>query len=87
MDKTIAAGEFKAKCLRLLDEVAERHVPLIITKRGKPVAKLVPIDDNPVEIYGCMKGSFRIVGDIVSPLDEWGNADLENVLGDDDAKL
>jgi prevent-host-death family protein len=87
MDKIIAAGEFKAKCLHLLDEVAERRAPLVITKRGKPVAKLVPIDDDRRvdDIYGCMAGTGRILGDIVSsPLDEseWGDADIENVLGD-----
>lgn len=83
MDKTIAAGEFKAKCLHLLDEVAERRMPLVITKRGKPVAKLVPIDDKPVDdIYGCMAGTIRILGDIVSPLDVEWNADIENILGD-----
>jgi prevent-host-death family protein len=84
MAKTIAAGEFKAKCLHLLDEVAQLRAPLIITKRGKPVAKLVPIDDKPVDIYGRMAGTGRILGDIVSPLDDWGNADAENVFGDAD---
>ena len=82
MDKTIAAGEFKAKCLHLLDEVAQQRAPLVITKRGKPVAKLIPIDDKPVDIYGCMAGTIRILGDIVSPLDVEWNADAENVLGD-----
>lgn len=83
MDNTIAAGEFKAKCLHLLDEVAETRAPLVITKRGKPVAKLVPIDNERVDIYGCMAGTGRILGDIVGPLDEseWGNADVENVIG------
>ena len=82
----IPAGEFKAKCLHLLDEVAEQRARLVITKRGKPVAKLVPIDEEPVDdIYGCMTGTGRILGDIVSsPLDEseWGNADAENIFGD-----
>ena len=82
MDNTIAAGEFKAKCLHLLDEVAQRRIPLVITKRGKPVAKLVPIEEKSVDIYGCMAGTGRILGDIVSPLDDWGNADAENVLGE-----
>jgi prevent-host-death family protein len=84
MDKTIAAGEFKAKCLHLLDEVAQQRTPLVITKRGKPIAKLVPIeDDKPADdIYGCMAGTGRILGDIVSPLDDWGNADAENLFGD-----
>ena len=79
---TQAVGEFKAKCLHLLDEVAQRRIPLVITKRGKPVAKLVPIEEKPVDIYGCMAGTGRILGDIVSPLDDWGNADAENVLGE-----
>ena len=81
MDKTIAAGQFKAKCLHLLDEVAQQRAPLVITKRGKPVAKLVPIDE-PVDIYGCMAGTIRILGDIVSPLDVEWNADVENILGE-----
>ena len=84
MDKTIAAGEFKEKCLHLLDEVAQRRAPLVITKRGKPIAKLVPIEDEkPVTLYGRMAGTSRILGDIVSPLEdlEW-NADAENILGD-----
>jgi prevent-host-death family protein len=73
MPTTIAAGEFKAKCLKLLDEVAEKREPLIITKHGKPVAQLVPV---PAEIYldpfGSMRGSGVILGDIISPLeDEW----------------
>jgi prevent-host-death family protein len=84
MDKTIAAGEFKAKCLHLLDEVARQRAPLVITKRGKPVAKLVPIDDaTPLTLYGRMKGTARILGDIVGPLDdvEW-SGDAENIFGD-----
>jgi prevent-host-death family protein len=85
MDKIIAAGEFKAKCLHLLDEVAAQRAPLVITKRGKPVAKLVPIDDEPVSLFGRMAGTVRILGDIVnSPLDEseWGDGDAENIFGD-----
>jgi prevent-host-death family protein len=86
-EKRIAAGEFKAKCLRLLDEVAQHRAPLVITKRGKPVARLVPIDDKPVDLYGRMKGTARILGDIVSPLDdlEW-SGDAENIFGDDGKK-
>jgi prevent-host-death family protein len=85
MDRIIAAGEFKAKCLHLLDEVAAQRAPLVITKRGKPVAKLVPIDDEPVSLFGRMAGTVRILGDIVnSPLDEseWGDGDTENIFGD-----
>jgi len=80
MDKKVTAASFKANCLRLMDEVAQRRTPIVITKRGKPVAKLVPLDDKPIDIYGRMAGTIKIVGDIVSPIDdvEW-TGDAENV--------
>lgn len=65
----IAAGEFKARCLALLDEVAETGHEIIVTKRGKPVAKLAPLD-----AARTLKGSVRVLGDIVSPIvdpDDW----------------
>ncbi|MGC1463488.1 MAG: type II toxin-antitoxin system Phd/YefM family antitoxin [Terracidiphilus sp.] len=72
MGATIPAGEFKAKCLKMLDEVAEKRKPLVITKHGKPVAQLVPMPATQRDIVGSMKGSVTILGDIVSPLDvEW----------------
>jgi prevent-host-death family protein len=67
--KTIAAGEFKARCLTLMEDVRNTREPVIITKRGKPVAKLVPADDAKREFIGRLKGVIRIVGDIESPLD------------------
>ncbi|MGB7546697.1 MAG: type II toxin-antitoxin system prevent-host-death family antitoxin [Terracidiphilus sp.] len=71
MKSTIPAGEFKAKCLKMLDEVAEKGQTLVITKRGKPVAQVVPMPPD-VELFGAMKGSGTILGDIVSPIDvEW----------------
>jgi prevent-host-death family protein len=66
----IGAGEFKAKCLRLLDEVQQTRREIVITKRGKPVARLVPADDKPPTIFGRMKGSGKILGDIVGPTGE-----------------
>jgi len=71
MAVTIPAGEFKAKCLKLLDKVANDRQPLVITKHGKPVAQLVPV---PAErnIIGAMRGSVLWEGDIISPIDvEW----------------
>jgi prevent-host-death family protein len=69
---TVPAGEFKAKCLKLLDEVAEKRHTLVITKRGKPVAEVIPIPTKRQDIVGSMKGSVTILGDIISPLDvEW----------------
>ncbi|HTA81177.1 MAG TPA: type II toxin-antitoxin system prevent-host-death family antitoxin [Terracidiphilus sp.] len=67
----IAAGEFKAKCLQLLDEVAETREPLVITKFGKPVARLVPMPPAST-LRGALKGSVLHEDDIVSSLDnEW----------------
>ena len=71
MQATIGAGEFKAKCLKLLDQVAETRETLVITKHGKPVAKLVPIREHG-DFVGSMKGSVVWMGDIISPIDvEW----------------
>jgi prevent-host-death family protein len=69
----INAAQFKAKCLKLIDEVAATREPLIITKRGKPLAKLVPIEDEtPTPLFGYMKGTIQILGDIVNvPHDAW----------------
>jgi prevent-host-death family protein len=75
MTQTIAAGEFKAKCLALLDEVQRQRKEILITKRGKPVAKVVPIDERPASFIGSMKGTMEIVGDIVSPIDVHWEAD------------
>jgi prevent-host-death family protein len=72
--RTIAAGKFKAHCLALMDDVQKKHQPILITKRGKPVAKLVPAKDEKDDIFDSMKGKAKITGDIVSPafdLDEW----------------
>jgi prevent-host-death family protein len=65
--RRIAAGEFKTHCLRLMDEVAEQHVEITITKYGKPVAKLVPAVEEVADSFGALKGSIRYVEDIVSP--------------------
>ncbi len=72
----IAAGIFKAKCLSIMDEVEKKHATYLITKRGKPVAKLVPVHDKPsTSVVGFMKGKVMITGDIVAPLGEAWNAD------------
>ena len=69
--KTIAAGEFKARCLTLMEDVRSTREPLVVTKRGKPVVKLVPADDNKDDFIGRLEGVFRVVGDIESPIDGW----------------
>jgi|HubBroStandDraft_1064217.scaffolds.fasta_scaffold05299_10 prevent-host-death family protein len=74
----IPAGEFKAKCLKLLDEVHQRRIQLVITKRGKPVARLVPLAEELPDIFGRMKGTGEILGDIVSSTGEIWNADKDS---------
>jgi prevent-host-death family protein len=72
--RKIAAGEFKAKCLTLMDDVQSTREPLVITKRGKPVAKLVPVGQLKDDFIGRLKGVFTVVGDIESPvvpLEDW----------------
>jgi prevent-host-death family protein len=73
--KTMAAGAFKTNCLAVMDEVQAKHETVVITKRGKPVAKLVPVSAETDEIYNFMAGKGAVTGDVVSPAisaEEWG---------------
>jgi prevent-host-death family protein len=71
--KIVKASEFKAKCLALMDEVARTGQSVVITKRGEPVAELVPCQATQrPELFGIWKGKVEILGDIISPIDvEW----------------
>ena len=66
--KTIPAGEFKARCLRVMEDVKKYRTTVVITKKGRPVAKLVPPDAPAADVFGCMAGTARIVGDIEGPV-------------------
>lgn len=69
----IPAGQFKAECLKLMDKVQRSHEEVIITKFGKPVCKLVPINssEKPNQaLFGYMKGTAKTIADIISPTDE-----------------
>ena len=71
MSLAIPAGAFKARCLRLLDQVAETREPLVITKHGKAVARLVPIPPDQ-DLFGALAGSVLAGDDLISPLpNEW----------------
>jgi prevent-host-death family protein len=71
--KTIPAGEFKQICLRLLDEVGESGEPIVITKRGTPVAQLTGVKpERPGDWRGSMRDRTEILGDIVAPAAEPG---------------
>ncbi|MGQ0618912.1 MAG: type II toxin-antitoxin system Phd/YefM family antitoxin [Panacagrimonas sp.] len=67
-DISLPAGEFKATCLKLMDEVAATGRSVTITKRGKPVARLVPVDDARIPRAGSLAHTIEILGDIEAPL-------------------
>jgi prevent-host-death family protein len=72
--KQMPAGQFKARCLSVMDDVNATGEPVIITKRGKPVAKVVPVTSKKQDLFGFMAGELKIIGDIESPvipLEEW----------------
>ncbi len=68
-DVSLPAGRFKAECLKVLDDVAETREPVVITKRGRPVARLVPAD-APAPLFGAFAASIARYDDLVSPIDE-----------------
>ena len=70
--RTIKASEFKARCLKLMDEVADTGDEIVITKNGKPTARLTPYRERPRGWFGADRGKIEILGDIVSPMPtEW----------------
>ena len=72
MRRTIKASESEAKCLRLMDEVAETGREIVITKNGRPVSRLLPYRATLRNLFGVDRGRIRILGDIVSPMPaEW----------------
>ena len=73
--KKIAAAAFKARCLTLMEDVRSTRQPLIITKRGKPLAKLVPVDEPKDDFIGRLKGVFEVVGNLEDDAPEpWESA-------------
>jgi prevent-host-death family protein len=73
--KTISAGEFKTNCLAIMDEVKLKRETVVITKRGEPVAKLVPIHEEVDGLFGFFSGRGKVIGDVVAPAfspEEWG---------------
>lgn len=70
----ISASQFKARCLALLDEVASSGVPLVVTKRGKPLAKLVPLEEKaPLTLLGSVR--YESEEDLLAPVDELWDAE------------
>lgn len=70
----VKAGVFKDTCLQLLDDVRDRRIEIVVTKHGKPVARVVPLAVDPPSSLGFMRGTVIEHGDIVSPdFEPWGD--------------
>ena len=67
--RTINASDFEARCLKLMDEVADNGVEIVITKDGHPVSRLIPYRGKPETLFGIDRGRLEILGDIEAPLD------------------
>ena len=66
--KTMTAGRFQKNCLKVLDRMSLSSEPILITKNGKPIAKLVSADATTSDdVFGCLRGTLKIVGDITAP--------------------
>jgi prevent-host-death family protein len=67
---TIAATEFRARCLALLDQVAQNRLPLVVTKHARPVAMLVPYAEDVPPVFGILAGTVHASDDLVAPTGE-----------------
>jgi prevent-host-death family protein len=69
----IAAAQFKAQCLAVMEQVADSGRPVVVTKHGKPVVQIIPVESDENDIFGFMAGKGRIVGDIENtiPASDW----------------
>jgi prevent-host-death family protein len=67
--KTITGSELRRNCLRVLGEVSATRESVVITRNGRPVVRLVPMDNEAKNFLGCLAGAIEIVGDIESPVE------------------
>ena len=76
MEQKISVSNFKAHCLKILDNIQHNHQVITITKRNKPIAKLKPYEDKQLSIFGAFKGRGKISSDVIEGIgDQW---DVEN---------
>ena len=73
--KTIKASEFKATCLGIMNQIADSGEPVVITKNGKPISKLVPYHHKPESLFGLQRGIIQSHDDLIAPCDETWDAD------------
>lgn len=76
----ISIADFEADCLRLLDQVVRQRRSIVITKEDKPIAKLMPMEEEVMDIFGRMAGTATICGDIIGPVEDAGwTGDEDNI--------
>lgn len=73
--KKIPAGKFKAQCLKIMENVKKTRRKITITKRNVPIAQLAPIDEEEEKVFGKLKGTVRVIKNIIDPIDEAWDAD------------
>ncbi|WP_375319123.1 type II toxin-antitoxin system Phd/YefM family antitoxin [Candidatus Tisiphia endosymbiont of Oplodontha viridula] len=73
----ITISQFKSHCLEVIEKLQVNQQPVIITKRNKPVAKVVPLDITKISLFGILKGKAEIKDDILKPVDEKWSAEYE----------
>jgi prevent-host-death family protein len=72
MDKRVSMSKLKAHCSELVERVKKRREAVVITRRGRPVAELVPLAEEPASLFGFAKGAITVKGDLIAPMDaEW----------------
>ncbi len=81
--RTIKASEFKARCLKLMDEVADNGAEIVITKNGRPVSRLIPYRRKPDTLFGIDRGKLEIRGDLDEPFDVAWEAEAGRVQEED----
>lgn len=74
-ETTVSAAEFKARCLQLVERVQQERSEVVVTRYGRPVAKLVPYGEEPGDLFGHLRGTVTYHGDVVGPVGEAWDAD------------
>ena len=66
--KSVSTSELKARCAQVIDDVARGGGSVTITKRGRPVARIVAVETQRPRLFGCLAGTITIHGDIIEPI-------------------
>lgn len=67
--RTMKASEFKTRCLKVMDEIAESGEAVVVTKNGRPVSRVEPYRQRRTTLFGAFAGAVEVTGDLVAPVD------------------